>query len=99
MKILLICAAGMSTSLVVNKMKEVTKEQGKEYEIEAMAANTAIDVAGDWDVLLFGPQLRFKIPVFKKKFADKPIDAIPPQFYGTANGAAILEIAEKMGGK
>lgn len=33
----LFCAAGMSTSLMVNKMKEAAKEMGLEADIEAAA--------------------------------------------------------------
>ncbi len=94
MKILLICAAGMSTSLVVKKMKEVAEAEGKKYEIEAVPATTAIDIAGEWDVLLFGPQLRYKIPDFKNKFPNKPIESIAPQHYGTADGAGVIKQAE-----
>ena len=35
-KILLVCAAGMSTSLLVNRMKESAIEQGIEIDIEAL---------------------------------------------------------------
>ncbi len=96
MKILLICAAGMSTSLVVKKMKSVAEEEGKDYEIEAMPVQVAFDVAGEWDVLLFGPQLRYKIPEFKSKYPNKPVEPIAPQHYGMANGAAVLAQAEGM---
>ena len=34
-KIRLFCAAGMSTSLLVNKMKAAAKEKGLEADIEA----------------------------------------------------------------
>ena len=33
--IMLACSAGMSTSLLVSKMQEAAKEQGKDYEIFA----------------------------------------------------------------
>ena len=35
--IILICAGGFSTSLLMNKMKEAAKAEGKEVNIEAMA--------------------------------------------------------------
>ena len=35
-KILLVCSAGMSTSLLVNKMKNAAKEMDVEVEIEAL---------------------------------------------------------------
>ena len=34
-KILLVCSAGMSTSLLVNKMKDAAKSSGEEVEINA----------------------------------------------------------------
>ncbi len=43
-KILLSCAGGFSTSLLVNKMKEAAKAEGKEYEIKAVAAAQVEDI-------------------------------------------------------
>lgn len=94
MKILLICAAGMSTSLVVAKMKEVAKADGKKYEIEAVPVQDGFAIANDWDVALFGPQLRYRLPEFKKKFPNVPADSIAPQHYGSCNGQAVLAQAE-----
>ena len=34
-KITLFCSAGMSTSLLVNKMREAAKKNGKDYDINA----------------------------------------------------------------
>ena len=39
-KILLSCAGGFSTSLLVNKMKETAKAKGEKYEIKAVASDT-----------------------------------------------------------
>lgn len=39
--IMLCCAAGMSTSLLVSKMQASAKEQGLDYEIFATAASDA----------------------------------------------------------
>ena len=36
-KILLLCAAGMSTSILVNKMKEAANKNGIEVQIEAVS--------------------------------------------------------------
>lgn len=36
MRIMLACCAGMSTSLVVAKMKEAAKKRGKDYTIWAV---------------------------------------------------------------
>lgn len=58
MRIMLACAAGMSTSLVVSKMQEAAKNQGKDYKIWAIEQGQIQDELGNFDVLLLGPQVR-----------------------------------------
>ena len=58
MKIMLACCLGMSTSVVVQKMKDAAKEQGKDYEIWAVDQNKIAENVGNFDVLLLGPQVR-----------------------------------------
>lgn len=96
MKILLICAAGMSTSLVVQKMKKEILRQGKDYEVFATGASEAMQIANDWDVLLIGPQVRNELERFSSKFPGKPAEVIPPMFYGRQDGKAIVKLAEEL---
>ena len=58
-KITLFCSAGMSTSLLVNKMKEAASAAGKDYEIAAYSMNEAPEKGKTADVILLGPQVRF----------------------------------------
>ena len=58
MKIMLACCLGMSTSVVVQKMKDAAKEQGKDYEIWAVDQNKIAENVGNFDVLLLGPLFR-----------------------------------------
>lgn len=60
-KILLSCAGGFSTSLLVNKMKEAAKAEGKEYEIKAVAAAQVEDIIEKDapDCILIGPQIKY----------------------------------------
>ena len=51
MKIMLACCLGMSTSVVVQKMKDAAKEQGKDYEIRAVDQNKIAENVGNFDVL------------------------------------------------
>ena len=57
----------MSTSLLVNKMKEAAKEQSVEEEIWAVGQAEVETEMPKADVVLFGPQMRF----LKTKFAGK----------------------------
>lgn len=98
--IMLICAAGMSTSLLVTKMQAAAEERGLEADIFAVSATEADDIfeSKNIDVLLLGPQVRFMLGQFKEKLADKniPVDVIPMADYGMMNGAKVLDLAEKL---
>lgn len=57
MRIMLACNAGMSTSLVVAKMQDAAKAQGKDYKIWAVEQGEIQNELGNFDVLLLGPQV------------------------------------------
>jgi PTS system cellobiose-specific IIB component len=98
-KITLFCSAGMSTSLLVNKMKEAAAAAGKDYEIAAYSLNE-VDVEGPKaDVILVGPQVRFALEKLRKQFPDKPVDAIDMRSYGLMDGKSAVALAEKLLGK
>ncbi len=96
MKILLICSAGASTSVVVQRMQEEAAAQNKQYTIEALGISEAKAVAQEWDVLLLGPQVRNQVKQIQGLFPDKPCDSIPPIHYGRMDGKAVLELAESL---
>ncbi len=97
-KITLFCSAGMSTSLLVNKMKEEAQKKGADYEIAAYSLNE-VDVYGPQaDVILVGPQVRFALNKLKTQFPNTPIDAIDMRSYGLMDGKAAIALAEKLMG-
>ena len=93
-KITLFCAAGMSTSLLVNKMKAEAEKKGADYEIAAYSLNDAPKYAPESDVILIGPQVRFALEKLRKEYPDKPIEAIDMRAYGLMDGQTVLELAE-----
>jgi cellobiose PTS system EIIB component len=95
MNILLCCAAGMSTSLLVTKMEKAAVEQGIECKIWAESADAVKKHIDDADVLLLGPQVRYLLPQMKKLGEEKniPVDAINPIHYGMCNGPEVLKTA------
>ena len=91
-KILLVCAAGMSTSLLVNKMKESAIEKGIEIDIEALPISECSAVIDSVDIVLLGPQVRFQKPQVDALVAGRVlVEVIDMRLYGTMNGKAILE--------
>ena len=93
--IVLICAAGMSTSMLVTKMEKAAAEIGYECHIQAYAVNEAPNVIPTADVVLLGPQVRFNLKTFRLQFPDKKIELIDMQLYGTMNGKAVFDFAMK----
>jgi cellobiose PTS system EIIB component len=95
MNILLCCAAGMSTSLLVTKMEKSAEDQGIECKIWAVSADEVKKHLDEADVLLLGPQVRYLLPQLKKLGEEKgvPVEAINPVHYGTCNGTEVLKFA------
>lgn len=93
MNIYLFCSAGMSTSLLVEKMKAAAKEQGVDCHIEAFAESTVGMHGEDADVILLGPQIRFREKSIKAQFPDKPVEPIDMSDYGMCEGAKVLKRA------
>lgn len=98
--IMLVCAAGMSTSLMVEKMKKAAEVKGIETDIFAVSSGEADSYLDDKkvDVLLLGPQVRFMKSQFAEKVAPLGIslDVIQMTDYGTMNGEKVLEQALKL---
>ena len=90
MKLMLVCNAGMSTSMLVSKIESAAKEQGIELEVAAFPLTQAEKVIDDWDVVMLGPQVRHCLPQLKKATA---IEVIDMRDYGLMNGANVLKKA------
>lgn len=95
--IMLVCSAGMSTSLLVSKMQKAAAEN-YDSEIFAVGASEADSMleSKPVDVLMLGPQVRFMKDEFEKKVADKdiPVEVINMQDYGMMNGEKVLATAK-----
>ena len=93
-KILLCCAAGMSTSLLVTKMKQDAAARNLDVDIEALPINEGMDKVDQVDVILLGPQVGYSKANFEK-VANGRIDVlvIPMADYGRMNAKKINDEA------
>lgn len=95
--IMLVCVAGMSTSLLVSKMQKAAQEQNIEADIYAIAEGEVEKILATKkaDVLLLGPQVRYLKGSFETKYKDRgfPIDVINMVDYGMMNGENVLKQA------
>ncbi|WP_373756270.1 PTS cellobiose transporter subunit IIB [Streptococcus ferus] len=84
-KALIICASGMSSSLMAQKATEFLQKTGEDITVDAISATEGNKAIGDasFDLYLISPQTK----MYFKQFAElgekvgKPVVQIPPQAY------------------
>lgn len=86
-RIKLFCASGMSTSVLVGKMRDAAKAKGVDCEINAYSESQLDQHLGSMDVALLGPVKEKCDP------AGVPVEVIPMVDYGMMNGAKVLDLA------
>lgn len=94
-RITLICAAGMSTSLLVTKMNAAAIKQGAQVSIVAIGEAELKNHWDDTDVILLGPQVRYLLNKVKAEGEKKgiPVELINSSDYGLMNGEKVLSQA------
>ncbi|QHZ47511.1 PTS sugar transporter subunit IIB [Bacillus sp. NSP9.1] len=92
-KIVLVCAAGMSTSLLVSRMKQHAEVLKEEVDIIALPVSEAGSTAASADIVLLGPQVRYQKSQVESIAGDIPVRVIDMRDYGTMDGKAVLEKA------
>lgn len=96
MKILLVCNAGMSTSMLVQRMEKAAVEKEIEVEITAVPLTTAEKQIDEWDIVMLGPQVRHNMKQLTSIGSKTPIAVIEMRDYGLMNGPAVLDAALKI---
>lgn len=92
-KILLVCNAGMSTSMLVAKMRKAAEKDGIEVSIEAKPLSDAKAQIQETDIVLLGPQIRYELENVRKIAGSTPVEAIDMKDYGMMNGEKVLKHA------
>jgi len=98
LKITLACASGMSTTMLCKKIIAAAEQRGYECECEAYGISTLSAVAPGSDLLLLGPQVRYRLEEIRKSYPNIPVEVINMMDYGAMNGEKIFsEMAQKYG--
>lgn len=95
MKIILACAGGYSTSMLVERMKEAAKEKGLDIDIDAISTGAIDKIIDNVDIIMLGPQMGHAEEGLKKKHAEKNIiiTVIDMIDYGMMDGEKVLNQA------
>lgn len=93
MKILLACAGGMSTGMLVQKMKSYAEKNQLIAEIAAYGLSDLEEYVADCDLILLGPQVSYQEDEVRQKFPQIPVAIIDMFDYSMMNGAKVMEEA------
>ncbi len=94
-KIYLFCNAGLSTSLLVTKMREAAKKIGYDAEIQAFPIADIGNHIEGVDIAILGPQIRFKLKEMQEEYPDKKIITLNMMMYGSMDGAGVINEVRK----
>lgn len=96
MKILLVCAGGMSTSILALRMEEYAKSRNLDYTVTATDYSTIKRYVNKVDIILIGPQVSNFLSEVKRVAGDSAIvNVIDEKAYGMMDGARIIEMIQK----
>lgn len=99
LKIVLVCFAGMSTSLLVSKMRKAAEERGIRAYIEAVSTSDMRDLTEDAHVVLLGPQARYMFDEVRRSVREAvPVEVIDTRLYGAMDGNGVLDLALSLAG-
>ncbi len=94
-KVLLICAGGMSTGILMKKLIKFAQEQGTELQIDAVGLGSYEEVCEEYEVVLLGPQVSYKKDEICQ-IVKKPIAVIAPYDYAVGNAGNIMKQIDEL---
>lgn len=95
MKILVVCNAGMSSSILVKKIKDYALTIQEEAQVQAVSSASVSDEIGKWDVCLVAPQIMYALDEVKEML-QIPTGAVDMRVYAISDGKGAYEQAKKL---
>lgn len=95
MKVLLVCAGGLSTSILMKKLIKYADANSIELEIDATGINDFAEVVSRYDAVLVGPQIGYRKDEIAT-MSGKPVAVISPTDYGIGNAENVFAQISKL---
>lgn len=95
MNILLVCAGGMSTSILMKKLEKYCNEKDIPLKINAVGLADYQEAAVGMDVLLLGPQVGYRTNEVQAN-VNIPVACIAPDDYGLYRCENIIKQAKEL---
>ncbi|WP_088072632.1 PTS sugar transporter subunit IIB [Gottfriedia luciferensis] len=99
MKVLFVCAGGMSSAIVVNALKKEAEKNGLQMEVQAIGTQEfGEEVKNGWDIAMVAPQVRHRFDSLKAEadLANVPCEVIPPTAYTPLGGSKLLTMVKEI---
>lgn len=99
MSVLLCCAGGFSTNLLMQEMQKAVKKSkvldDDKFSFTAIPIDELDRTIDQWDVVLVGPQVGHKIDEIKRtcETHKKPYQIIDKEVYGAVDGETVVKMA------
>ncbi|MGX8833035.1 PTS sugar transporter subunit IIB [Amedibacillus sp. YH-ame6] len=99
MKIVLCCAGGFSTTMLMDSMKKTIKESkalnAEDFNIMAIPVDVLQSEVEDTDVLVIGPQIAHRLEYIKPMIDpfQIPYVIVDQDTYGKMDGATVVKMA------
>lgn len=95
MNILLVCAGGLSTGLLIRKLKAYWQELGEPLTIASAGLADYDQASQNADVILVGPQVAYRLEEIRK-ISQKPCAAIDSTDYALGRCDNIYTLAQSL---
>lgn len=98
MKVLLVCAGGMSTGILKKKLETYAKEQDiLDFVCEAHPLSSLEDIYKEWDLVLYAPQVSNRLDSMRSIVGDDyPLGKIDPMDYALGKAENIFKQIEEL---
>ncbi len=94
-RILVICGAGMTSSILVSKMREAAAADAMDYKIGSCATNQAEKYVPQADIVFIAPHLSYMLDSLKEKYEDQRFILITSELYGKLDGKKVLALIDE----
>ena len=96
MKVLLCCAGGLSSSILMKKMKTWADAHGEDLEIQAMGTGEAVETwQNGYECVLLAPQVSYRLKQLQEEIK-LPIAEVPSLDYASCNPENGMKLAHKL---
>ena len=95
-KLLVICGAGMTSSVLVSSMREAaSKLPETEYRIGSCSLAQIEKYVPQADIVFLAPHLSYMEKDMRRKYPETPVFLIPAKTYSEVNGQGVLDLLKQ----